>query len=184
MVKTESSFRRYAYGAAMLLGETVCAIPSHHLRRWLLTGLFGLKMGANSVMYRRCRLRAPWKIQIGSGSAIGGAAELDGRGKIDIGENVNISSEVMIWTAQHDHRTPNLEAVVRMVIVENFVWIGPRVIVLPGVTIKEGCVIAAGAVVTKSTEPFGIYAGVPAQRIGERRRDLSYVPATGYTPFV
>lgn len=54
------------------------------------------------------------------------------------------------------------------VIIKRDVWIGANATILKGVTIEEGCVIAAGAVVTRSTEPFGIYAGVPASRIAER----------------
>jgi maltose O-acetyltransferase len=45
------------------------------------------------------------------------------------------------------------------------VWMGARVTVLPGVTVGDGCVIAAGAVVTKDCEPGGVYAGLPARRI-------------------
>ena len=52
--------------------------------------------------------------------------------------------------------------------IEDNVWIGANVTILDGVTIKSGCVIGAGAVVTKSTEPNGIYAGVPARKIKER----------------
>ena len=49
------------------------------------------------------------------------------------------------------------------VIIEKDVWIGSNVTILKGVTIAEGCVIGGGAVVTKSTEPYGIYVGVPAK---------------------
>ncbi len=49
------------------------------------------------------------------------------------------------------------------VIIEKDVWIGSNVTILKGVTIAEGCVIGGGAVVTKSTEPYGVYAGVPAK---------------------
>ncbi|WP_447643573.1 acyltransferase [Nocardioides zeae] len=50
----------------------------------------------------------------------------------------------------------------------NGAWIGARALILPGVSVSEGCVIAAGAVVNRNTEPHGLYAGVPARRI----RDL------------
>lgn len=54
------------------------------------------------------------------------------------------------------------------VTIEKDVWIGANVTILKGVTIAEGCVIGGGAVVTKSTEPYGIYAGVPAKRLKSR----------------
>lgn len=54
------------------------------------------------------------------------------------------------------------------VIIEKDVWIGANVTILKGVTIAEGCVLGGGAVITKSTEPYGIYAGVPGRRIRKR----------------
>ena len=48
------------------------------------------------------------------------------------------------------------------------VWIASNAAVLPGVTVAKGCVIGAGTVVTKSTEPYSVYLGSPARRIGER----------------
>lgn len=53
------------------------------------------------------------------------------------------------------------------VVVEDGCWLGGNVTVLPGVTIKKGCIVGAGAVVTKDTEPDGLYAGIPAKRIKE-----------------
>ena len=52
--------------------------------------------------------------------------------------------------------------------IKDNVWIGANVTILDGVTVASGCVLAAGSVVTKSTEPNGVYAGVPARRIKER----------------
>jgi maltose O-acetyltransferase len=60
------------------------------------------------------------------------------------------------------------------VIIGDHVWIAYRAVILPGVTIGEGAVVAAGAVVTRDVEPFPIVAGVPAKKIGERNRNLDY----------
>jgi len=62
------------------------------------------------------------------------------------------------------------------------VWIGYQAIILPGVEIGEGSVVAAGAVVTKSVEPFTIVAGVPARKVGDRNRALRY--QLKYQPFL
>lgn len=177
-------FRRYAYGFMQYLLDVICTFPSQHVRRWFLTGLYGLRIGRESVIYRKCELRAPWKIQIGSGASVGGGVVLDGRGGIQIGDNVNVSSGVMLWTAQHDYRDSAFAGRLGAITLEKYVWLGPRVIVLPGITVREGCVVAAGAVVTEDTEPYGIYAGLPARRIGDRTRDLDYTPGRNYTPFV
>jgi maltose O-acetyltransferase len=57
---------------------------------------------------------------------------------------------------------------------KDYAWIGVRAIVLPGVTLHEGCVVGAGSVVTKDFERYSIVAGVPAKKIGERNPDLQY----------
>lgn len=48
------------------------------------------------------------------------------------------------------------------------------VTILPGVTVNDGCVVASGAVVTKDCEAYGIYAGIPAKKIGVRNSNLQY----------
>jgi acetyltransferase-like isoleucine patch superfamily enzyme len=53
-------------------------------------------------------------------------------------------------------------------VIENDVWIGTRAIILPGIRIAQGCIIGAGAVVTRDTQPYGIYGGVPARLIRKR----------------
>ena len=58
------------------------------------------------------------------------------------------------------------------VTVEDEVWIGAHVTILPGVTVRHHCVLGAGCVVTKNTEPYGVYAGVPARRIRDLREDI------------
>jgi maltose O-acetyltransferase len=61
-------------------------------------------------------------------------------------------------------------------------WIGYRAIVLPGVSIGEGAVVGAGAVVSRDVPPFTIVAGNPARPIGERSRVLTY--QLEYRPFL
>jgi acetyltransferase-like isoleucine patch superfamily enzyme len=175
--------RRYAYGFLQSVINMSAHIPSQHLRRWALSAL-GLRLGTYSVIYSGAEIRAPWRVSVGDFASIGNNVVLDGRGGIRIGNSVNISSEVMLWTAQHDYRTRDFQTVLGPIAVEDYVWLGPRVIVLPGVTIGKGCVVAAAAVVTRDTEPFGVYAGVPATRVAERPRDLSYKPGRYYTPFL
>ena len=74
----------------------------------------------------------------------------------------------MIYNAEHDVQSEDFHAVMEPVVIEDYVFIGPRAIILPGVTVKKGAIIAAGAVVTKDVEPFDIVAGVPAKPIGKR----------------
>lgn len=103
---------------------------------------------------------------------------------LTIGENVNISSDVKFYTLQHDYNSKEFSAVGAQVIVEDYVWVSVRAIILPGVTIGKGAVIAAGAVVTKDVEPYSIMGGIPAKKIGERKKELNYVPSKHRLPFV
>ncbi|EKE74340.1 acetyltransferase [Celeribacter baekdonensis B30] len=110
---------------------------------------------------------------------------MDGRGGLRFGRNVNVSSEAAFWTAQHDYQDASFATIFAPIEVCDWCWIGPRVTVLPGVTIAEGCVVAAHSVVTKSTDPYGVYAGIPAKRIGERtRHDFNYQPGAAPIPFI
>jgi acetyltransferase-like isoleucine patch superfamily enzyme len=61
---------------------------------------------------------------------------------------------------------------------------GPRCIILPGVTIGRGAVVAAGAVVTKDVDAYAVVGGVPAQKIAQRPKDLNYNPAAEPIPFI
>jgi len=106
---------------------------------------------------------------------VGTDAILDGRGGITLGDNVNLSSQAAIWTMQHVPDDPDFGVVSAPVRVEDRAWISFRATILPGVTIGEGAVIAAGAVVTKDVPPFAMVGGIPAKQIGERSRALRYV---------
>jgi maltose O-acetyltransferase len=92
-----------------------------------------------------------------------------------IGNHVDIASEVMIYNAQHDIESPGFLAVSGSVEIGDYVFIGPRSIILPGVNVGKGAVIAAGAVVTKDVLEQQIVGGVPAKVIGERGlKELNY----------
>lgn len=149
-------------------------VPLHHFRR-MSYRLVGMKIGQGSSIHTGLRLYYPPNIQIGEDTIVGEFAVLDGRDKLIIGNHVDIASEVMIYNAHHDIQDENFAPVQKPVIVEDYVFIGPRAIILPGVTIGKGAVVAAGAVVTKDVAPFSIVGGVPAQVIGERKnKNLQY----------
>jgi maltose O-acetyltransferase len=92
----------------------------------------------------------------------------NGLAPVEIGSMCEVAMEVMFCTATHKIGTEQCRSgapVGLPIKVEDGCWIGTRATILPGVVIKRGCVIAAGAVVTRDCEPNGLYAGVPAQRI-------------------
>lgn len=155
-------------------------IPFHTIRNFWYQ-LFGIKLGTGSTLHMGARIYDPRNIVIGDDTIIGEKATLDGRkqlansdGGLEIGSHVDIASEVMIWTSQHDLSDPDFKPVEKKVIIEDYVFIGPRAIILPGVVLGKGSVVAAGAVVTKSVEPMSMVAGVPAKPIGTRTSQLNY----------
>ena len=113
-------------------------------------------------------------IKIGINSVINRNCYLDGRGGLTIGNNVSVSPEVHFITATHDAQNKNFAYTINSVVVEDFVWVGTRATILPGVTLGKGCVIATGAVVSKNVDPYTIVGGVPAKKIGDRISDLDY----------
>lgn len=147
-------------------------IPSHHIRR-LFYRLGGIRIGWGSTIHMGARFYNPWNIKIGKDSIIGEGTVLDGRDKLVIGNHVDIATEVMIYNSEHNVNSENFakveEVIKAPVIIEDYVFIGPRAIILPNVRIKKGGVVGAGAVVTKDVEEFQIVGGVPAKPIGERK---------------
>lgn len=84
--------------------------------------------------------------------------------KIEIGDNVAISENVTIWDSDA-HQINSTGSKTQPVIIGNHVWIGTNVIILKGVNIGDGAVIAAGSVVNKSIPAYCLAAGVPAKVI-------------------
>lgn len=145
--------------------------PVHWLRR-ALTRLFMKSCGKGNQFLMGLEMRNPRQISIGNFNILNGRVMLDGRkGKLIIGNNVNISTEVQIWTLEHDAHDPHFRDKGGDVFIEDYVWIGSRAIILPGVRLGHGCVVAAGSVVRKDVAPMSIVAGMPAKEIGTRKAE-------------
>lgn len=156
------------------LAEAIGRVPSHTARLWLYRGVLKVAIGTRSSVHRGCRFYLPSAVRIGSNSVINRDVLLDGRMGLAIGDNVSISEGVAIFTLEHDPNSAAFDSRGAAVQIEDFVFVGARAIVLPGVTVGRGAVVAAGAVVTRDVEPFVIVGGVPAKPIGQRTRDLRY----------
>jgi acetyltransferase-like isoleucine patch superfamily enzyme len=148
-------------------------LPSQTIRHLFLR-MQGVKLGKGAVVYSGFEVRNPKGIIVGHHSLVGHKAVLDGRCGLTIGNNVNISEEVMFWTMQHDYNDKDFKAVGGPITIGDYAWISVRSIILPGVNVGKGAVVAAGAIVTKDVEEFTIVGGIPAKKIGDRNRDLQY----------
>lgn len=128
------------------------------------------KCGKN-VNFERNAVFGP-QLEIGDNSGVGINCEL--YGPVTIGEYVMMGPEVVIYTSGHRHDRTDIPMGaqgnddVKPVVIGNDVWIGRRVMIMPGVKIGNGCIIGAGAVVTKDIPDYSIAAGVPARVVKNR----------------
>ena len=159
---------------ALLYNGMVGKIPSRTLRHLFLRAWLGGK-GEGASVQSGCRFLNARQVFLGARNVVNAGCVFDGRKfAIRIGSDVSIGPEAAILTLGHDPQSADFADAGGEVIIGDRVWIAYRAMILPGVTIGEGAVIAAGAVVTRDVEPFAIMAGVPARKVGERNRDLSY----------
>ncbi len=163
-------FARFSLGLFEYLTNLVGHIPSHTIRDTFYRELIKVKLPKSSVIFCRCKFFQPWTVNIGNNTFIGNDAFLDGRKGLYIGSNVNIAAEARIYTMEHDINSPTFEGTGNPVHINDWVYIGARVTILPGVTVGEGAVIASGAVVTKDVEPWTMVGGIPAKFIKNRKK--------------
>jgi acetyltransferase-like isoleucine patch superfamily enzyme len=153
--------------------EVIGRMPGHNLRLYLYRGL-GIRIGKKTSIHRGCRFYAPGNVCISDHTVINRDVLLDGRSHLEIGENVSVSEGVLILTLEHDPNSPEFTTRGGKVVIEDYVFIGARALILPGVTIGRGAVVAAGSVVTQTVPEYQIVGGVPAHPIGQRSPDLRY----------
>jgi len=158
----------------LMLLRWVGFIPSHTLRL-IFYQLAGVKIGRGSRIHMWANFFQPKNIVIGEDTIIGDHCFLDGRASLKIGSHTAIASQVLIYNSQHDVDDPDFKAIEKPVEIGDYVFIGPRSIILPGINIGKGAIIAAGAIVTKDVAPNEIVGGVPAKKIRDRKlKDYHY----------
>jgi maltose O-acetyltransferase len=111
------------------------------------------------------------RLRIGAGSQIGMGCAFDLEGQIWLGERVTLGHQVLLLTSTHEIGSPQRRAgelVCKDIRIGNDVWIGARSILLPGITVGDGAVIAVGTLVNRSVPPGAYVAGAPV-RIVETR---------------
>lgn len=174
----------FLYGLFHLFVLSVWKIPSQSIRKCIYQ-LMWMKFWKNSIVWGRWEFFLPHKITIWDNSIIWAKNTLDARCYINIWNNVNFSSEVAIWTLQHDINSGNFDCIWWKVTIGDYAWISFRTTILPGVTIGEWAVIAAGSIVTKDVPPYTIVWWCPAKIIWTRSKELKYtLNSDGYIPFI
>ncbi len=132
------------------------------------------RIGPGVKMAPNVSLRSGERIEIGARAHVGAYCSLwaGDRSRIVLGEDALLGPEVYITTSNYG-TVPGVPIMTQPrtesdVVVGRDVWLGARVIVLPGVTIGDGCVVGAGSVVTRSLPPNSVAVGAPARIVGER----------------
>ena len=149
-------------------------------------------IGSNTI-YKSVRsvFLYPHNITIGNNVNIGPGAVFDGAGKIEIGDGVIFGPEVIIYSRNHNYNSIDLKSLpydnicfTSKVVIKDYVWIGSRVIILPGVTIGLGAVIGAGSVISRDIPDFAVAIGNPSKIIKFRNKDVFNTLYRMEKPFV
>jgi len=135
-----------------------------------LLNLRGFSIDNTARIFSSVQIFGPKNITIGSDTFIGHETLLNGSydSKIIIGNNVDISHRVTISTGSHEidmiGKHTAGKGKFQNIIINDGAWVGMNTIILPGVTIGEKSIVAAGSVVTKDVLPYSIVAGNPAKQ--------------------
>ena len=163
-------FRGGYYGFRTTLIERVYpSLPSKTLRN-ILIRFSGVKASKDVCFYPGFTVRNPKGLVIEDGVSIGPKCLLDARKGLIIRKNAVIAYEAIIWSLNHDYNDEGFCGKGAPTEIGEFAWICSRSIILPGIKIGEGAIVASGAVVTKDVPPYTIVGGVPAKIIGHRNQ--------------
>ena len=145
-------------------------LPFHGLRIFWYRRIMGMRIGRNANVQLGALFYGNTiaQVRIGEETLVGPRCVFNASAAIEIGTNVRLAHAVEFYTADHNPDDPHFSMRTGPIRVGNEVWIGSRATILRGVTIGDGAIVATGAVVTRSVEPFTIVAGVPARPIGKR----------------
>jgi putative colanic acid biosynthesis acetyltransferase WcaF len=146
--------------------------PFYGWRRFVVI-LFGGKIKKKVHIYSSCKIWAPWLLTMDYSSCIGPGVEVYNPAGCRIGSFSIISQDAFLCGATHDYNDKNFTYIKKEIIIESYVWICAKSIVLPNVVCAEGAVLGAGSVTSKNLAPWSVYAGNPAQFIKERNNFIS-----------
>ena len=171
---TMTNIKKHIYGLIggfrwYLSTSFIPSFPSQRVRNWGMRKM-GVNMTNNVKLFANFQMRTPSSITIEDGVSIGPKVLLDGRKGLVIRRNAVVAYEAIIWTLNHDYNDIEFCGKGASVEIGEYAWVCSRAIILPGVKIGKGAVVASGAIVTKDVEPWSIVGGIPAKKIGEREK--------------
>lgn len=137
--------------------------------RIALLKLFGAQVKWTSNVLPSCRIWQPWKLTMGAYACLSEDVDCYSVDEVIIGNQATVSQGVKLCTAGHDISSRIMELTYGPIVIGTDSWVCGWATILPGVTIGEGAVVAASAVVAKDIEPWTVVGGNPAKFIKTRK---------------
>ncbi len=154
------------YVTNVLFFKNACAISSR-LKVGLLRS-FGATVGKGVVIKPCVNIKYPWKLSVGCHTWIGEQVWIDNIANVTIGDHVCLSQGSLLLTGNHNYKRSSFDLLPGAIILEEGVWIGAKAIVCPGVICASHAILSVGAVANTNLQPYGIYKGNPALKVGDR----------------
>lgn len=140
----------------------------HKWRCWLLN-CFGAKVDRSAKVYPTARIWAPWNLELGAGAMLGDRVDCYSVAKVTLGMGAIVSQDACLCSATHNCDDKSFNLVSKPIVIGPKAWVCARAFICPGITLAEGAVAGAAAVVTKDVSDWQIVAGNPAKPIRQRR---------------
>ena len=155
------------YVAIALLNALLKWVPGFSTRRGLLR-VYGVRVTPTSHVHRGLRLSAKGRLTIGANTVVNRDCFFDNRVDIRIGDSVSVAHGCRIYTLGHDIQADDFALKGAPVIIEDHAVLFAHAMVMPGVTIRRGAVVYAGAVISRDVPAFAVVAGNPARVVRAR----------------
>jgi putative colanic acid biosynthesis acetyltransferase WcaF len=143
--------------------------PFHAWRAFLLRR-FGATLGPGCHFYPGSKVWAPWNLVCADAVTAADGVDIYNPAPMRFGSHAILSQDAFLCGATHDYDDPRFPLLAYATEIGAYAWVCARAMVAPGVSVGEGAVLGMGSVATRSLEPWGVYAGVPAMKVKERRR--------------
>ncbi|WP_345330753.1 putative colanic acid biosynthesis acetyltransferase [Mucilaginibacter defluvii] len=162
-----NKLRRFCWNITWLL---LCRWTPNPMHRWrvFIVRIFGGKIGDKNVIYPDCKIWAPWLLETEEIVTIGPGVEIYNPGGVYLSHHVILSQYSFLCGATHDYNTADFTYIMKKIVLEPYVWICSKAVVLPGVYCKQGSVLGASSVTSSNLEAWTVYGGHPAKELKKR----------------
>ena len=164
--------RRMVWNVCHVLLYRTSPRPFHTWRAFLLR-CFGAKMGAGCHFYPGSKVWAPWNLVCADAVTAADGADIYNPAPMRFGSHTILSQDAFVCGATHDYDDPGFPLLAYAMEFGAYSWVCARASVAPGVNVGEGAVLGLGSVATRDLEAWGVYAGVPAVKVKDRKRPAS-----------